>query len=42
MSKRGRHPPDQIIRKIAEGHRLLGAGQELPEVCRQLQSAEST
>jgi transposase-like protein len=42
MGKRRRHTPDQIIRKIAEGHRLLGAGQELPEVCRHLEIAEST
>jgi transposase-like protein len=42
MSKRRRHTPDQIIRKIAEGHRLLAAGQELPEVCRHLEIAEST
>ncbi len=42
MGKRRRHTPDQIIRKIAEGHRLLSAGQELPEVCRHLEIAEST
>ncbi len=42
MGKRRRHTPDQIIRKIAEGHRLLGVGQELPEVCRHLEIAEST
>ena len=42
MGKRRRHTPDQIIRKIAEGHRQLSAGQELPEVCRHLEIAEST
>ncbi len=42
MTKRRRHTPDQIIRKIAEGHRLLTAGTELPEVCKHLQIAEST
>ena len=41
-SKRRRHTPDQIIRKLAEGHKLLGAGQQLDEVCRHLQVAEST
>lgn len=35
-SKRRRHTPDQIIRKLAEGNKLLGAGQELAEVCRHL------
>jgi len=39
---RRRHAPDQIIRKLAEGHKLLGAGQELDEVCRHLEIAEST
>ena len=42
MSKRRRHTPDQIIRKLAEGQRLFGTGQELPEVCRHLEVAEST
>ena len=37
-NKRRRHTPDQIIRKLAEGNKLLGAGQ----VCRHLQIAEST
>jgi hypothetical protein len=27
-NKRRRHTPDQIIRKLAEGNKLLGAGQE--------------
>ena len=41
-NKRRRHTPDQIIRKLAEGNKLLGAGQELAEVCRHLEIAEST
>ena len=41
-TKRRRHSPDQIIRKLAEGHRLLAAGRELDEVCRHLEVAEST
>ena len=32
--KRRRHTPDQPIRKLAEGNKLLGTGQELAEVCR--------
>jgi putative transposase len=41
-SKRRRHTPDQIIRKLAEGHKQLAAGKELDEVCRHLEVAEST
>ena len=41
-NKRRRHTPDQIIRKLAEGNKLLGSGQELDDVCRHLQIAEST
>lgn len=36
MGQRRRHTPDQIIRKLREGERLLGQGQELPEVCKYL------
>ena len=32
--KRRRHTPVQIIRKLAEGNKLLSEGQELDEVCR--------
>jgi putative transposase len=39
---RRRHTPDQIIRKLAEGHKLLAAGTELDSVCRNLEIAEST
>ncbi len=39
---RRRHTPDQIIRKLAEGNKLLAAGKELDEVCRHLEVAEST
>jgi hypothetical protein len=41
MSRR-RHTPDQIIRKLAEGHKLLAGGPELDAVCRHLEIAEST
>jgi len=40
--KRRRHTPEQIIRKLAEGNKLLSSGQELDEVCRHLEIAEST
>jgi len=39
---RRRHTPEQIIRKLAEGNKLLSAGSELDEVCRHLEIAEST
>jgi transposase-like protein len=39
---RRRHTPDQIIRKLAEGNKLLAGGAELDQVCRQLEIAEST
>ena len=42
MAKRRRHTPDQIIRKLAEGNRLLAGGAGLDEVCRHLQISEST
>ncbi len=31
MTKRRRHTPDQIIRKLAEGNKLLTGGTELDE-----------
>ena len=40
--KRRRHTPDQIIRKLAEGNKLLASGRELDGVCRRLEVAEST
>ena len=42
MATRRRHTPDQIIRKLAEGNKLLAGGAELDEVCRHLEIAEST
>jgi putative transposase len=36
--KRRRHTPDQIIRKLAEGNKLLASGQELDAVCRHLEA----
>jgi hypothetical protein len=42
MIRRRRHTPDQIIRKLAEGNKLLSGGAELDTVCRHLEIAEST
>jgi len=39
---RQRHTPEQIIRKLAEGQKLLAGGMDLEGVCRQLEIAEST
>jgi putative transposase len=40
--KQRHHTPDQVIRKLAEGDKLLSAGNDLAEVSRQLEIAEST
>lgn len=42
LMARRRHTPEQIIRKLAHGHKLLAGGMDLEEVCRQLEIAEST
>ena len=43
MTKKRRRPtPEQIIRKLAEGNKLLAGGQDLEDVCRHLEIAEST
>jgi putative transposase len=34
--------PDQIVRKLADGNKLLAGGSELDVVCRHLEIAEST
>jgi putative transposase len=40
--KRRRHTPEQVIRKLAEGEKLLGEGKSLDEVTRHLEITEST
>jgi putative transposase len=40
--KRRRHTPEQTVRKLREADRLLGAGQELPEVVKLLELSEPT
>jgi len=39
---RRRHTPEQIVRKLAEGEKLLGQGQSIEEVARHLEITEST
>jgi putative transposase len=40
--KRHRHTPEQVVRKVREGERLLNEGKDLTEVLRHLEIAEST
>ncbi len=40
--KRRRHTPEQVVRKLREADRLLGEGQELPEVLKVLEISEAT
>jgi putative transposase len=40
--KRHRHTPEQIVRKLREGERLLNDGKDLAEVVRQLEISEPT
>jgi putative transposase len=39
---RRRHTPEQIVRKLAEGQKLLAGGMDVEGVCRQFGIAEST
>ena len=39
--KRHRHTPEQIVRKLREGDRLLNEGKDMTEVLRHLEIAES-
>ncbi len=41
-SRRRRHSPEQIIRKLREADRLLGGGQEVAVVAKQLEVSEQT
>jgi hypothetical protein len=40
--KRRRHTPEQIVRKLREGERLLNDGKPLVEVLRHLEVSEAT
>lgn len=42
MSKRRRHTPEQVIRKLREGERLLSTDQDLAAVCKHLEVSEQT
>jgi putative transposase len=40
--KRHRHTPEQVVRKLREGERLLNAGSDLTAVLRTLEISEAT
>lgn len=40
--KRRRHTPEQVIRKLREGERMLGEGSDVNTVCKHLEITEST
>ena len=40
--KRGRHTPEQVIRKLREAERMLGEGKTIPEAAKELQISEQT
>jgi putative transposase len=40
--KRHRHTPEQVVRKVREGERLLNDGKDLAEVLRALEISEAT
>jgi putative transposase len=40
--KQRRHTPEQVIRKLAEGDKLLAEGKAIEEVARHLEITEST
>jgi transposase-like protein len=40
--KRHRHTPEQAVRKLREGERMLNEGKDMVEVLRHLEIAEST
>jgi putative transposase len=40
--KQRRHTPEQVIRKLAEGEKLLNQGDDIAEVCRRLEITQST
>lgn len=39
---RCRHTPERVVRKLREADRLLGEGQELPEVIKALEVSQQT
>jgi putative transposase len=42
MTKRKRHRPEQIVRKLEDADRRLNAGQSIAQVCQALEITEAT
>lgn len=42
MSKRKRHTPEQIVRKLEDADRRLSVGQNIAQVCQALEVSEAT
>ncbi len=40
--KRGRHTPEQVIRKLRQAEKLLGEGKTIPEAAKELGISEQT
>lgn len=42
MTTRKRHTPEQVVRKLTQADRLLADGNDIADVCRELQVSEQT
>jgi putative transposase len=42
MATRNRHSPEQVVGKLATADRMLGAGKDVADVCRELAISEQT
>ena len=42
MATRKRHSPEQVVRKLATADRMLGEGNDVADVCRELAISEQT
>jgi putative transposase len=41
-TRRRRHTPGQVVRKLAQADRMLGEGKDVADVCRELQISQQT
>lgn len=42
MTRRKKHTPEQVVRKLQDADRLLAEGRDVADVCRTLQISEQT
>ena len=42
MARRKRHTPEQVVRELTRADRVRAEGQEVPDVCLELQVSEQT